>query len=239
MNETHTTTLKKLGDTLWAVDQEFVRSFLIVGEDKALLFDTGGEPCDLMGIIRSVTDKEIVLVQSHGDGDHTANSFLFPVIYAHPAEYEVILRGRPELEGRLCPVTEGDTFDLGGRSLEVVEAPGHTPGSICLLDRENRLLFSGDTISLGPVFLFGGHRNIHTFRQTLDKLQALSACYDEVFPCHNTCPVTPEILSELKAAVDGALDGSIEGVPGDMPMPDGAAPLVYSSGKCGILYIKN
>ena len=62
MNETHTTTLQKLGDTLWAIDQEFVRSFLIVGENKALLLDTGGEPCDLMGLIRSVTDQEIVLV---------------------------------------------------------------------------------------------------------------------------------------------------------------------------------
>ena len=95
-------------------------------------------------------------------------------------------------------------------------------------------------MSYGPVFLFGKYRDIHTYRKTLLKLMALEG-YDTVYPCHNTCPVAPEIIPELIAAVDGALDGSIEGVPEDMPMPmpGGEAPLVYASGKCGILYIKN
>lgn len=237
MDEIRDTMLQKLRDNIWAIDQGFVRCFLIVGKTRALLFDTGAEPCDLMGIIRSVTDREIVLVQSHGDGDHTANSCLFPEIFAHPAEYDVILRFRPELEGRLRPVKEGDVFDLGGQILEVIEAPGHTPGSICLLDREHRELFSGDTISLGPVFLFGGHRDIRTFRKTLDKLEELGGC-DVVYPCHNTCPVTPEIIPYLKAAVDGAMDGSIQGQSMDgPPLPDGAEPLCYSAGPCGILYL--
>ena len=120
----------------------------------------------------------------------------------------------------------------------MIEAPGHTPGSICLLDRENRILFSGDTVSYGPVFLFGSHRDIHAYRETLNKLMDLGG-FDTIYPCHNTCPVSLTTIPALMAAVDGALDGSIEGVPGDMPMPDGAAPLVYSSGKCGILYTKN
>ena len=62
--------------------------------------------------------------------------------------------------------------------------------------------------------------------------------YDTVYPCHNTCPVTPDVIPELIAAVDGALDGTIEGVPGDMPMPGGSAPLAYTSGRSGILYIQ-
>ena len=236
MDEIKDTTLQKIRDNLWAIDQGFVRCFLIVGEKKGLLFDTGAAPCDMLGLIRSVTDKEILVVHSHGDGDHTANSCLFPVIYAHPAEFEVILRFRPELEGRLCPVVEGDSFDLGGQSLEVIETPGHTPGSICLLDRENQLLFSGDTISFG-VFLFGDHRDIRTFRKTLDKLQTLGG-YDKVFPCHGACPITPEIIPTLKAVVDGALDGSIQGTKTEgPPLPDGAEPLSYRVGDCEILYI--
>lgn len=231
------TGLQKLADNLWAIDQGFVRCYLIVGEERALLLDAGAAPCDIMGLIRSVTDHPVDLVQSHGDGDHTANSAVFPKIYAHPAEYDVLLRFRPELRDKLAPVTEGYSFDLGGTVLEVVETPGHTPGSICLLDRARRQLFSGDTISREPVFLFGSHRDIKTYRQTLEKLQNLG-CYDIVWPCHGVCPVTLALLPDLLAAVDGALDGSIPGGETDgPPLPDGAKPLCYRAGEAGILYI--
>ena len=232
------TTLRRLSDTVWAIEQGFVRCFLITGTERALLFDSGAEPCDMRGLLRSVTDREVVLVQSHGDGDHTANSGLFSAILAHPAETDVICRFRPELKDRLRPVKEGDSFDLGGFDLEVVEAPGHTPGSICLLDRVHRVLFSGDTISREPVFLFGPHRNIGQFRKTLDKLRTLEG-YDTVYPCHGACPVPPSVIQELMSAVDGTLDGSVPGTKTDgPPLPDGAEPLCYRSGSCGILYIK-
>ena len=233
-----TTTLNRISNGVYSIDQGMVRCFLILGTERALLLDTGAGECDLPGLIRTVTDLPLIVVQTHGDGDHTANSGSFPDIYAHPAEFPVITRFRPELASRLHPVTEGTSFDLGGRILSVIEAPGHTPGSICLLDRENRILFSGDTVSYGPVFLFGSHRDIHAYRETLNKLMDLGG-FDTIYPCHNTCPVSLTTIPALMAAVDGALDGSIEGVPGEMPMPDGAAPLVYSSGKCGILYTKN
>lgn len=96
---------------------------------------------------------------------------------------------------------------MGGRILRVVETPGHTPGSISLLDQENRILFSGDTVSYGPVFLFGDHRDVHIYRRTLDKLQTMGG-FDTIYPCHNTCPVSLTVLPSLIAAVDGALDGA-------------------------------
>jgi len=232
------TTLNKLSDGVWSIDQGMVRCFLIVGKTRALLLDTGAGECDLPGLIATVTDLPLTVVQTHGDGDHTANSGLFPALYAHPAEFEIICRFRPELRDRLHPITEASAFDLGGRILQVIEAPGHTPGSICLLDREHRILFSGDTVSYGPVFLFGSHRDIHTYRKTLEKLLYLGG-FDTVYPCHSTCPVSLTTIPALMAAVDGALDGSIEGTQGDMPMPPGEEhPLVYSVGKCGILYKK-
>ena len=233
-----TTTIRALSDGVYAIEQGMVRSFLILGRKRALLLDTGAGECDLLGMIRQVTDHPLVLVQTHGDGDHTANSSLFDEIFAHPAEFDVICRFREELRDALRPIAEGDTFDLGGRTLEVIEAPGHTPGSICLLDRANGLLFAGDTLSYGPVFLFGSHRDVKSYRETLLKLEALGD-YDVILPCHNTCPVSRSVIRELMAAVDGALDGSIQGqAQGGMPMPDGATPLCYSYGQCGILYIK-
>ena len=231
------TLLKRLDDNVWAIEQDMVRCFLVVGAENALLFDTGAAPCDLPKIIRTVTDKPVILVQSHGDGDHTANSALFPEVFAHPREHEIILRWRPTLAGRLRSVKEGDAFDLGGVSLEVLETPGHTPGSISLLDRERRILYAGDTISYGPVFLFGPHRDIRTYRKTLDKLWDMDS-YDTVYPCHNTCPIPKSVLPDLMAVVDGVRNGSITGT--DMegpPLPNGEKPLFYQYGSCGILYL--
>lgn len=231
-----TTTIQELSPGVWAIDQVMVRCFLIVGKEKALLLDTGAGECDMHSLIRTITDLPVTVVHSHGDGDHTENDSQFPEIYADPKENPIILRFRPQLPSTLLPVQEGDVFDLGDRTLEVVEAPGHTPGSICLLDRANGILFSGDTLGYGPVFLFGDHRDIHTYRKTLDKLDTLTG-YDVIYPCHNTCPVSRDVIGELKAAVDGALNGTITPTPNtDMPMPDGLAPQVYCWGKAGILY---
>lgn len=229
------TTLNLISPGVYALEQGMVRSFLILGEEKALLLDTGAEEMDIMELIRTVTDKPVVLVHTHGDGDHTAADGGFSRIYAHPDEFSVILRFRPELKAKLIPTREGDVFDLGGRCLKVIDAPGHTPGSICLLDEENKILFSGDSVSYGPVFLFGDHRDIIGYRKTLDKLSALGG-YDIVYPCHNTCPVKPDIIPELMACVDGALAGTLEPQENDMPMPPGMEAHVYSVGKCGILF---
>lgn len=228
------TTIRKISSNVWALEQGMVRCFLIAGTQRAVLLDTGAEPCDLLGLIRSVTQLPVILIHTHGDGDHTAGDHLFSDIYAHPDEFSVIRKFRPELTAKLHPITKDSSFELGDRLLQVIETPGHTPGSICLLDRKNRVLFSGDTLSYGPVFLFGAHRNIHTYRKTLDHLAALGG-FDTIYPCHNTCPVSLSVIQGLKNAVDGALDGSIPPTQPDMPLPGNENPMLFSYGKCGIL----
>lgn len=233
--EPSNTTVKRVSSGVWALEQEIVRCFLIVGQQRALLLDTGAEACDLMGMIREITPLPLVVLNTHGDGDHTANNNQFRDIHAHPDEFATIRRFRPGLTSTLHPITALSAFDLGDRVLHVIETPGHTPGSICLLDRKNRILFSGDTLSYGPVFLCGEHRDIHTYRETLVKLMTIGG-FDTIYPCHSTCPVSLSVISALLAAVDGALDGSISPEPSDIPTPDGLTPMVYTVGKCGILY---
>lgn len=233
--EPRNTTVKRVSSGVWALEQEIVRCFLIVGQQRALLLDTGAEACDLMGMIREITPLPLVVLNTHGDGDHTANNNQFRDIHAHPDEFATIRRFRPDLTSTLHPITALSAFDLGDRVLHVIETPGHTPGSICLLDRKNRILFSGDTLSYGPVFLCGEHRDIHTYRETLVKLMTMGG-FDTIYPCHSTCPVSLSVISALLAAVDGALDGSISPEPSDIPTPDGLTPMVYTVGKCGILY---
>ena len=169
------TTVKKISSGVWAFEQEIVRCFLIVGQARAMLLDTGAEPCDLLKSIRSITQLPLVVLHTHGDGDHTANDDLFPDIHAHPAEFETIRRFRPNLRSNLHPITGLSSFDLGERVLQVIETPGHTPGHICLYNKDEKLLITGDTLfreSIGRTDLPGGDYS-WIMRSILDKLMPL------------------------------------------------------------------
>lgn len=119
--EPSNTTVKRVSSGVWALEQEIVRCFLIVGQQRALLLDTGAEACDLMGMIREITPLPLVVLNTHGDGDHTANNNQFRDIHAHPDEFATIRRFRPDLTSTLHPITALSAFDLGDRVLHVIE----------------------------------------------------------------------------------------------------------------------
>ena len=231
------TRIEKLSDWIYAIDQQMVRAFVLVGEKRALCVDTGVNPIDIQAHIRSITDLPVTLCLTHSDRDHVANLDQFGEAFVHPAE-RPLLQSFPQV--RFHEVREGDSFDLGGKRLTVVDCPGHTPGSIALLEEEEKVLFSGDTVSLGPVYLFGLHRDTKRYRETLCRLKQMAADgrFCTVYPCHNLCPVGPEILADLISCTDGILDGSISGKPAGLTGPGRENVQLYQSGRCGIYWEK-
>ena len=123
----------------------------------------------------------------------------------------------PVKEG-LIPIADGAEFDLGGRTLRVIHTPGHTPGSICILDVEKRRLFSGDTICDEGVLLHFDHsESVTTFRESAQKLKDLSGAWNEIWPCHHLKPIGNEFIDEYIACADEiianpAIEGTGEGV---------------------------
>ena len=227
------TRIEKLSDWIYAIDQQMVRAFVLVGRRRALCIDTGASPMDIQAQICSVTDLPVTLCLTHSDRDHVANLGQFAAACAHPAELPYLTSfSQVNFHG----VKEGDCFDLGGKKLTVVDCPGHTPGSIALLEEKEGLLFSGDTISLGPVYLFGDNRDVKDYRKTLKKLQkmAVDGKFHAVYPCHNRCPVGVDIIDELIRCVDGILDGSLPGTPAGLPGRKNVQ--FYRSGQCGIYW---
>ena len=82
---------------------------------------------------------------------------------------------------------EGDVFDLGDRKLRVLHFPGHSRGSIGLIDEKARILFTGDTMYEqygGPLFDWLPYSDIPSYVQTCRRLQDLSSQVDNVFPGH-------------------------------------------------------
>ena len=130
--------VSQLTDNVWAIDESFVRCYLVEGTERAVLLDSCmSQNSVLEGVVRRLTQKPVDLVFSHTDPDHTRGQGGFGALLLHPAEYDYYSsKGN---EGRdVRPLWEGDVLDLGGICMETVLISGHTPGSIALLDR-NRL----------------------------------------------------------------------------------------------------
>jgi glyoxylase-like metal-dependent hydrolase (beta-lactamase superfamily II) len=96
-----------------------------------------------------------------------------PMLTALPhASYD--LRSYRLLPPRVTRLVEdGDVIDLGNRVLEVLHLPGHSPGSIGLLERSTRTLFSGDAIYDGPLIDNLSHSSIADYRRTMQRLRGL------------------------------------------------------------------
>lgn len=105
--------------------------------------------------------------------------------------------------GKIVPVHDGDIIELGDRPLKIIETPGHTPGSIAILDIKKRRIFTGDPIQDGRIFMFGVQREMHAYIHSLERIMSMSGEFDEIFSSHGTCPKSPDIIKKLHG---GALE---------------------------------
>ncbi|MDX1516127.1 MAG: MBL fold metallo-hydrolase [Woeseiaceae bacterium] len=205
---------------------EEVISFLIEGEARALLFDTGLGIGDMASVVRSLTNRPVVVVNSHTHYDHVGGNHQFDEILALDTAYtrdnargrepgavaEFVgpgwvwkafppgfdpdsYRGHPyRISGWL---RDGDVIDLGGRRLEVLETPGHAPDALCLIDRDNRLLLTGDTFYLAPLYAHLEGSDFARYAGTAERLAALAGDVDRLLTAHNVPVVSSDYLVML------------------------------------------
>lgn len=198
--------INQVDSQTWVIENQGVRFFLLTGSQKGLLIDSGMTTKNAKEIAESLTDLPLQLINTHADIDHIAGNNAFDTVLMHPAEY-VNYFGQRASHPAPTPVWDGDIIDLGGRPLRVITQPGHTPGSIALLDINQRVLFSADSIQDGEVFLFGPMRNLIGYRQSLDKVWACRSEYDKIYPSHASLPLKPDIIPDLMACTDQILTG--------------------------------
>ena len=199
----------KISDRTWRIEDGGVRIFLLAGEDKALMIDSGMTLPNAAEIVRELTDLPVELLNTHADRDHISGNQAFESFYMSPAEDSTYRSAGGR--GTIMPVVQGDTIDLGGRVLEIVDLPGHTPGSIAVLDPECRALISGDPIQDGRIFMFGKYRNMSSYVESLKALSAFDGRYSEIWPSHGSFPVAPSIIPELLEAAEKIVTGKAEG----------------------------
>lgn len=149
--------------------------YLIEGNDKTVLIDAGTKIKDLDKIVASITKKPIMLVATHVHRDHTGSAVdYFPEIYVNPAETVGIPRVMRNYKGKVKYLKDDEIIDLGGRKLEVVFTPAHTPGSTTFIDKEAGYGFSGDSFGSGNLLLTA---DFSTLIATCEKTSAIMNKY--------------------------------------------------------------
>jgi len=210
-------TVIPIDETTWAIDEGMVKSYLLAGSERALLIDTGNGAGDLRKVVDTLTQKPVMLVNTHADGDHTGCNDQFDAPYLHPSEFTYFEERNPWKPH--LPIPDNAKLYLGDRWVEVLLIPGHTCGSIALLDEERRYLFCGDMISESPIFMFGPQRSMFAYYASMDRLARQSEYFDKIFPAHGPMPLSPEIIQRLMECCEAAIAGKIEGEapPFDVP----------------------
>ncbi len=187
--------------------------YLVEGKKKAVLIDAGTKITDLDKIVASITSKPVMLVATHVHPDHTGSSIdYFSELYINPADTVGIPQFMPNYKGELKFLKDGEVIDLGGRKLEVVFTPGHTPGSTTFIDKDAKYGFSGDAFGSGNLLLT---TNFSTLLATCEKTSAIMAKYgiETFYPGHyfGGNPETKQRVDDMITLSEGALSGEIKG----------------------------
>ena len=222
----------KMNDTTWRFEDDGVRFFLLCGKEKAALIDTGMNTPDARALAEGLTDLPLILINTHADPDHISGNGAFDEFYMSPDEEDNYRSNNGT--GTILPVKEGDVIELGDRPLRIIDIPGHTPGSIAILDEKNRILISGDTVQDGIIFMFGKYRNLDDYIESIKHLAIYNEQYDEIYPMHGTIPVKKELIASLLEGAQQIRSGRASGTKVDR---FGNEVYLYRFPYAGFLYI--
>ena len=212
-------------------------SYLIVGTKQALLFDTGMGIGNLKAVVARLTSRPVVVLNSHTHNDHVGDNWQFPYVFGMDTAFtRTNARGSREdaqaeiAKENLCGqlpkgfdpvkyatrpwkislfVHDGFKINLGHRTVEIIATPGHTPDAISLIDRENGLLFTGDTYYPAPIWLYRPETDLPAYLASVKKLVALSSQVKLVLGAHNLPAAEPGVMPQFLEAVEQVVDGKV------------------------------
>ncbi len=253
---------KELSPNVWVIDDNKAANiYLVIGRDSALVIDAGIGAADLSAVVKKLTSKPIIVVNTHAHPDHSGANYQFEKVYVNAADSSEARRmGTPAQPGSASPsrpgaasppaeelynkkpyftklvaLEEGHIFNLGDRRLKVMALPGHTPGSIALLDVENKLLFTGDSNNPMAWLFLSNCLPLHVYLKTLENEKQHSSEFTTLFPGHGgTLPA--DFIDDQIACVKAILDGSCESRPFNSGMGEAK---VCSYGRATIAYNPN
>lgn len=204
---------------------EEAHAYLLNGTERSLLIDTGLGICNIYEEVQKWTDKPVAAVATHVHWDHIGGHRYFPNFYAHEAELSWLSGGFPltaeQIKGFVterCDLPDGfqiddyvffqgtptrvlrdnDRIDLGGRTLQVLHTPGHSPGHMCFWEADRGYLFTGDLVYQGTLFAYYPSTDPEAYLASMERIAALPV--KRVLPAHHSLDIRPSIIQEITAA---------------------------------------
>lgn len=237
-------THKEIDPGIWVInDNQQDNIYLVEGEELALVIDTGLGYQNVKSYIETITDKPLVVVNTHAHPDHAGGNHVFEQVHIHKDELETLnyytsepvmidtfkrfvkqempdhLLDKHKASPSMITIDDGFQFDLGNRILEVIHIPGHSPGSIALYDEQSKNMFTGDMAN-GHLWLQVKYvTSVKDFLGSIRKLQTYPASVDRLLPGHGE-PLSPNRLNTLEAAAEKLISGKCMVTPYSSPLGD-------------------
>lgn len=229
--------------------------YVVEGETSAIVIDTGYGCLNLKDAVRKITQKPLIVVCTHGHIDHAFGAHYFDKAYISKDDlnlYEEHRKIKYHLKDNVkmrydlsdeeiqkwCDstanlefITAGNTFDIGGNVLEVISLRGHTPGSIGLLDKKHRILFSGDGIISHVWMQLSESTSLLEYLETVKSIKLYCKDFDTIYMGHRNNE-TVSFIEELEDTLNEILSGCV-GEPYNNKDFDG---LFYKRGRCEVVY---
>lgn len=204
-------------------------SYLLLGSEKAMLVDTLQGIGDLKAVVDQLTSLPIIVMNTHSHYDHVSSNHQFETIYGLQMPYTATnAKGHDnaQMRGSMTPETiwknlpedfsfdtyeskayEIDKFvkdkeiiDLGGREIEVAFIPGHSPDSVILVDKKNRMMMTGDTFYPAPIYVYSDTSSFQDFFMSAQIMFGYRHDVDFLLPGHNETMQSSDYLNDLRAA---------------------------------------
>ena len=220
-------------NTTRITDRLGVLMYLLEGEDRAVLIDSGFGVGDLAGFVKALSDKPLTVLLTHGHLDHAFGAAAFedvrmspldaPVLRAHQHLSDEVLQ-EARREGRLTAaapdpqdfavLSDGEVFDLGGLHVRALAVPGHTPGSTAFLIAEERVLITGDAANQRTFLFHEEAASVSAYQESLARLRRDTAgLYDRVYVSHGSGDTSVDLLEDLDALCTRIREHSDDAVP--------------------------
>lgn len=204
---------------------EETHCYLLNGGERSLLIDTGLGISNIYDEVVKLTDKPITAVATHIHWDHIGGLKYFSDFYVHHAELDWLNGNFPlsidMIKGMVtdrCDLPDGfninnyeifqgmptkilsdhDVVDIGGRMVEVLHTPGHSPGHLCFWESERGYLFTGDLVYKNMLYAYYPSTDPAAYLDSLEKIAPIPV--KKVFPAHYSLDIQPEIIMHMRGA---------------------------------------
>lgn len=216
-------TFRQIDEHTWEGNGKLMSNetlYIVEGEERAVLIDAGTDIKDLDKIVADITKKPVTLIATHVHPDHTGASInYFKEIYINAADMVNVKEMMGDYKGEIKYLTDGEVIDLGGRELEVIFTPGHTPGSTTFMDCKAGYGFSGDAFGSGNLLLT---TNFSTLILTCQRVSEYMQKHNitKLYPGHYMGSNTETLkrVNDMKQMSRDVLDGKVEDVKNERGM---------------------